>query len=107
MLERCSTSASHTLCYQSRVGPQRWLGPSLTQALRRLGSDGTEAVLVVPISFVSDHLETLSEINIEAREDAGRWGITEFETTQGLNDSPEFISALTGLVLDRARTARE
>ena len=107
VVERCSISTPHTLCYQSRVGPQRWLGPSLTQTLRRLGNAGTEAVLVVPISFVSDHLETLSEINIEAREEARQWGISEFETTQGLNDSPEFISALTGLVLDETRTVRE
>ena len=54
---------------------------------------------MVPISFVSDHLETLSEINIEAREHASSLGIRHFETTTGLNDSPAFIHALADLVL--------
>ena len=89
----------YTLCYQSRIGPQRWLKPSLTETLQQLGRGGCQAVLVVPISFVSDHLETLSEINIEAREQAMSLGIRHFETTTGLNDSPAFIQALADLVL--------
>ena len=89
----------HTLCYQSRIGPQRWLGPSLTESLRKLAGRGCKAVLVVPISFVSDHLETLSEINIEARERATSLGIRHFETMTGLNDNPAFIRALAELVL--------
>ncbi len=101
VLKRCSASSPHTLCYQSRVGPQRWLGPSLTDSLRQLGRTGTDSVLVVPISFVSDHLETLSEIDIEAREEASRWGIRQFETMEGLNDSAAFINALAQLVLNR------
>lgn len=102
VLRRCSADAPHTLCYQSRVGPQEWLKPSLTETLRRLGRDGTDSVLVVPISFVSDHLETLSEIDIEAREEAARWGIVRFETMEALNDSPAFIAALTEIVMNRA-----
>jgi len=54
---------------------------------------------VVPIAFVSDHVETLHEINIEAREMADNLGIQQFETMQGLNDSPRFIAALADLVL--------
>lgn len=97
-----SRIVSVAVCFQSRIGPQRWLGPSLTSTLKRLGRDGAEAVLVVPISFVSDHLETLSEIDIEAREFATRNGIKHFETTEGLNDSPLFIRALAELILQRA-----
>ncbi len=88
-----------TLCYQSRLGPQRWLGPSLRSTLARLGSEGTASVMVVPISFVSDHLETLSEIDIEARQLARDSGIRYFETMPGLNDSAAFIRALSELVL--------
>lgn len=99
VVRECALQAPYTLCYQSRIGPQRWLKPSLTETLHRLGRSGCQAVLVVPISFVSDHLETLSEINIEAREQAMSLGIRHFETTTGLNDSPTFIQALAGLVI--------
>ena len=56
-------------------------------------------MLVIPIAFVSDHVETLSEIGIEARELAYRLGIRQFEVTPALNDSPRFIQALADLVL--------
>lgn len=102
LVRDCSRIASVTLCFQSRIGPQRWLGPSLTSTLQRLGREGAEAVLVVPISFVSDHLETLSEIDVEARAFATRYGIKHFKTTEGLNDSPLFIRALAELILQRA-----
>lgn len=98
--QRCPPNSPHTLCYQSKVGPGRWLGPSLTDSLRRLGRAGTDSVLVVPVSFVSDHLETLVEIDVEAREVSRRWGIRQFETMEGLNDSRAFIDALAQLVLD-------
>ena len=100
--QHCDTGLDHTLCYQSRLGPQRWLGPSLTATLERLGRRGVPSVLVVPISFVSDHLETLSEIDIEARALAQACGIRHFETMPGLNDSATFIAALRDLVLARA-----
>lgn len=85
---------AHTLCYQSKVGPQAWLGPALLPTLENLGRAGEQAVLAIPISFVSDHVETLGEIDIEARRSARRWGIRHFETMAGLNDSPAFIAAL-------------
>jgi ferrochelatase len=93
----------HSICYQSRSGPGRWLGPSLLEALQSLASTRGERVLVVPISFVSDHVETLYEINIEAREIAERLCIQQFHVTRGLNDSPTFIRALADLVLHAVR----
>ncbi len=105
LIDRCGFDGPHTLCYQSRIGPQKWLDPTLTAVLQELGRSGTEAVLVVPISFVSDHLETLSEIDIEAREDAKRWGIRHFATTEGLNEDPAFVEALADLVRGRIPTA--
>ena len=97
--ERGAWRNPHGLCYQSRSGPGRWLGPSLHEALQTLASSGSERVLVVPISFVSDHVETLYEINIEARELAERLGIQGFHVTMGLNGSQKFIRALADLVL--------
>ncbi len=97
--ERGAWPNPHSLCYQSRSGPGRWLGPSLHEALKTLAANRSERVLVVPISFVSDHLETLHEISIEARELAQHLCIRRFHVTQGLNDSPTFIRALSDLVL--------
>ena len=88
----------HLLCYQSKVGSGRWVQPSLLATLRGLGRRGVANVLVVPISFVTDHVETLNEINIEAREEASRAGITGFQVMPALNDSPTFIACLADLV---------
>src|SRR6202162_4497852 len=60
----------HVLCYQSKVGPQKWLQPSLTGTIERLAGEGVRRILVVPIAFLTEHIETLHEINIEAREHA-------------------------------------
>ena len=89
---------SSTLCYQSRVGRQKWLEPSLTATLESLAGRGIRRVLVVPISFVTEHIETLHEINIEAREYAESLGVREFCMMPALNDSPKFIEALADLV---------
>ena len=62
-------------------------------------------VCIVPVAFVSDHVETLGEINHGAREEARRLGITQFEMSAGLNDSPKFISALGQLVREALREA--
>src|SRR5690349_4761263 len=90
---------THLLCYQSRVGPAKWLQPALTETIARLGHEGVKEMLVVPISFVTEHIETLHEINIEAREDAEKAGIETFRMMPALGDSPLFIGALKDLVL--------
>jgi ferrochelatase len=100
VLERGLWRLPHTLCYQSKVGASKWLQPSLHQTLHDLGVSRTRNVLVVPIAFVSDHVETLSEIDIEARKEAAEHGIKHFEMMSGLNDFPAFIKALAKLVLD-------
>ncbi len=90
----------HRLCYQSKVGASKWLQPSLHTTLRDLATEGRKQVCIVPISFVSDHVETLGEIDHEAREEAHALGIEQFEMSAGLNDSPKFITALAELVSD-------
>src|SRR5262249_14154414 len=86
------------LCYQSKVGASKWLQPSLHRTLRDLAAEKVREVCIVPISFVSDHVETLGEIDHEAREEAKELGIEKFEMTAGLNDSSMFIAALAELV---------
>jgi len=98
--------ARRHLCYQSKVGASRWLRPSMHETLARLAAEGCRRLLVVPISFVSDHVETLHEIDIEHRAQAIRLGIGDYRMVPGLNDSPAFIGALAELVRSRvaART---
>ncbi len=90
---------THVLCYQSRVGPGKWLQPSLTETIERLGHEGVKEMLVVPISFVTEHIETLHEINVEARKEAKKFGIEVFRMMPAVGDSPLFIGALKDLVL--------
>jgi len=90
---------THLLCYQSRVGPAKWLQPPLTETIERLGHEGVKEMLVVPISFVTEHIETLHEINIEARTEAKQVGIESFRMMPAVGDSPLFIAALKDLVL--------
>jgi protoporphyrin/coproporphyrin ferrochelatase len=90
---------AHTLCYQSKVGRRKWLSPSLTETIDRLVPSGEKKLLIVPIAFVTEHIETLHEINIEAREQAHRLGVEQFEMMPAVGDSPTFISALADLVL--------
>jgi len=87
------------LSYQSRVGPLKWLGPSTDEVLQRLGKDGIKDVVLAPISFVSDHVETLYEMDILYKEKARDYGITNFYRVPALNDSPMLIDALKEMVL--------
>jgi protoporphyrin/coproporphyrin ferrochelatase len=99
VMEQGGWSNDHRLCYQSKVGASRWLEPSLHQTLRQVAAEKRCEVCIVPISFVSDHVETLGEIDHHARQEARLLGIERFEMTRGLNDSPKFIQALASLVL--------
>lgn len=92
-------SNPHILCFQSKVGPQKWLQPSLTGTIKDMSQRGIKRVLVVPIAFLTEHIETLHEINIEAREEAHALGITDFHMMPALNDSPLLVRALADLVL--------
>jgi protoporphyrin/coproporphyrin ferrochelatase len=100
VMDRLATSVrGHRLCYQSKVGASRWLQPTLRSTVKDLAAEGISNVCVVPISFVSDHVETLGEIDHEAREQAHGLGINNFKMMSGLNDSPAFIAALEDVVM--------
>ena len=87
-----------TLAYQSRVGPVEWLKPYTEDALQELGEQGVKDLVVVPISFVSEHIETLEEIDIDYRELATAAGVKNFRRVPALDTDPAFIAALTDLV---------
>ncbi len=82
------------LSFQSKVGPVKWLGPPTNEIIQQLGRQGTSKVLAIPISFVSDHIETLQEIDILYKRLAADSGIKEFQRADSLNLSPKFIEAL-------------
>jgi ferrochelatase len=89
------------VCYQSRVGPLAWLGPSVEEELRRAGRDGV-GVVVAPISFVSEHSETLVELDRDYRRVAEACGVPAYYRAATAGTDPRFIAALADLV----RTAR-
>lgn len=86
------------LTYQSQTGPVRWLGPQTSDVIAQLGREGQRDLLVAPIAFVSDHIETLYEIDVMFADDARRAGIGEFRRAKSLNLDPRFLDALADVV---------
>ncbi|MBL6957409.1 MAG: ferrochelatase [Rhodospirillales bacterium] len=91
------------VCYQSRVGPLEWIGPNIEDELKRAAADGV-AVAVAPIAFVSEHSETLVELDIEYRQLAGQLDIPGYLRVPAVGVDADFIGGLAGLVL-RAQDA--
>ena len=87
----------HRICYQSRATPQKWIGPSTEHEIEQAAADKA-ALLVVPIAFVSEHSETLVELDIEYREVAENLGVPGYFRTPAQNADPGFIAALASLV---------
>lgn len=85
------------VCYQSRVGPMKWIGPAIEQELERAGEDAVP-VVIVPIAFVSEHSETLVELDIEYRHRAETLGIPAYVRVPALGHHPAFIAGLARLV---------
>jgi ferrochelatase len=90
------------VCYQSRVGPLEWIGPATDDEIRRAGNDGVPLV-VAPISFVSEHSETLVELDIDYREVAEACGVPVYHRVPTVGVAPAFIRGLARLV-DRVRS---
>jgi len=86
------------LAYQSQTGPVRWLGPQTPDVIEQLGREGQRDLLVAPIAFVSDHIETLYEIDVMFADDARQAGIKEFRRVESLNLDPRFLDALADVV---------
>ncbi len=93
-----------TLCYQSRVGPLEWLQPYISEVIVNKAGQGCKQMLVYPIAFVSDHVETLYELGIEYAKLAADSGIENYKVVPALNDHPELIEALKELVVEAQKS---
>ena len=92
-------------CYQSRVGPLKWIGPETSAEIARAGREGV-AVVVVPIAFVSEHSETLVELDVEYRKLAEEAGVPAYLRVPTVGIAPEFIAGLARLVRNDAGERR-
>ncbi|XP_021731865.1 ferrochelatase-2, chloroplastic-like [Chenopodium quinoa] len=99
-LEKRKIYNSFTLAYQSRVGPVEWLKPYTDDTIIDLGKKGVKSLLAVPISFVSEHIETLEEIDVEYKELALESGIENWGRVPALGCEPTFISDLADAVIE-------
>ena len=99
ILQRLAVKNPHVLAFQSRTGPVKWIGPGTEDVLRELGALGVRDVLMVPVSFVCDHIETLYEVDQLFRDDARAAGIVDYRRSEALNTHPRFIEALGDLVV--------
>jgi len=86
------------VCYQSRVGPLEWIGPATDGEIRRAGADG-KGVAIVPIAFVSEHSETLVELDLEYAHLALSAGVKDYLRVPTVSAHPKFIEALAELVM--------
>jgi ferrochelatase len=91
--------ADWTICYQSRVGPMKWLGPSTPEAIGQAGRDGV-GVIVTPVAFVSEHIETLVELDVEYAELAHGLGVAPYLRTPAVGVAAPFIQTLSDAVLE-------
>ena len=104
VMKRLDFSHEYILTYQSDVGPVPWQGPSTEEVIKELGAKKRKNVLVVGIAFTSDHIETLSEIDIEYGELAHEVGIANFKRAPSLNGEPLFQDALAEIVLEHLQS---
>jgi len=96
-----NNSHDYHQCFQSKVGPARWLEPATDTMIEELAAKGRKHLLIIPISFVSDHVETSFELDIEYRHTADKVGIENYIVMTGLNDSQTFVNALYSLVMEK------
>ncbi len=99
IMGKLNRSNPYKLAYQSRVGPVEWLQPYTDVAIKELAEQGVKELVVVPISFVSEHIETLEEIDMEYREIAEHAGIETFARVPAPDTDPTFIQALADIVV--------
>lgn len=102
ILKKVSFPVESVVCYQSKVGPLKWLGPSTEEELKKAGQDKAP-VIIVPVAFVSEHLETLVELDQDYRILAEKEGVPFYGRVPALNSHPAFIKALAELVISSSK----
>ncbi|HEX8186087.1 MAG TPA: ferrochelatase [Blastocatellia bacterium] len=98
VMDRIGADRPYTLSFQSKVGPVKWLEPATDATIRRLAQEGVSQMLLVPVSFVSEHSETLYEMDILYGHLAEDVGVAHYRRAPALNCRPDFIEALANLV---------
>ncbi|KAI9256438.1 ferrochelatase [Phascolomyces articulosus] len=98
VMERLGHKYPFRLVWQSQVGPQPWLGPQTSDAIKGYAKAGKKNLLLVPIAFTSDHIETLFELDLEYGKEAEEAGVTGFKRAESLNDDPTFVRAMADIV---------
>lgn len=99
VMEKLNFSHTYRLCWQSKVGPQEWLGPQTDEAIKGFVKNKRKNILIVPIAFTSDHIETLFELDLEYIEELGKEvGAKNIRRCESLNDNPLFIKTLADIV---------
>ncbi|KAI5475265.1 ferrochelatase [Pseudohyphozyma bogoriensis] len=97
IMDRLGNQNPYRLVWQSQVGPSAWLGPQTSDAIKGLAKQGHNNMLLVPVAFTSDHIETLFELDLEYIEEAKEMGLTGVKRCESLNDSPHFIRAIADI----------
>jgi ferrochelatase len=98
IMDRLGRKNPYQLSFQSKIGPVKWLEPFTNDVILKLGQQGIHDVLVIPISFVSEHIETLYELDILYKKVAAEAGVKNFRRVPALNSDPAFIRALANIV---------
>ncbi|KAI9498058.1 ferrochelatase [Zychaea mexicana] len=98
VMERLGHKNPFRLVWQSQVGPQPWLGPQTSDAIKGYAEAGKKNLLLVPIAFTSDHIETLFELDLEYGKEAEEAGVSGFKRAESLNDDPTFVKAMADIV---------
>ncbi|KAI9033771.1 ferrochelatase [Phycomyces nitens] len=98
VMKRLGGKYPHRLVWQSQVGPSAWLGPQTSHAIEGYGKQGKKNLVLVPIAFTSDHIETLFELDLEYGELAAKSGVTGFKRVEALNGNEIFTRALADIV---------
>ena len=98
IMDRLGRQNPYQLSFQSKIGPVKWLEPFTSDVIVKLGKQGVDDVLVIPVSFVSEHIETLYELDILFRKVAADAGVENFRRVPALNSDPIFIRALADIV---------
>jgi ferrochelatase len=106
-LARMPGGGEPLLAFQSRVGPIKWLGPEVTDEVKRLAEAGCRRLHVQPVSFTCEHIETSMELDIELKEDAVKLGITDFRRGAALNLDEGWLSSMAAGLADQAFTAED
>ncbi|ORZ20704.1 ferrochelatase [Absidia repens] len=106
VMKRLGNQYPYRLIWQSQVGPQPWLGPQTADVVKNYGEAGKKNLVVVPIAFTSDHIETLFELDQEYAEEAEKAGITGWKRAEALNDDPIFTKAMATIVHEHLQSGQ-